>query len=190
MSSSSDTPARGPLQAFGVFLDRLEKTVICLFLVVIVGLIFSGVLSRFIFHYAIAFTEELARFMFVWSALLGASAALRTGEHGGIPLLANRFGPAGRKAVEILVALGVIGFMAYLVFMTGVSTMKSFQSGQISTTTEMPVWIINFGMLLAFVMGVLRGIQGFLAGAFRPSAGAEIDIDADVNADVEAGGKG
>jgi C4-dicarboxylate transporter DctQ subunit len=151
-------------------LDALEKWTVVLFLLGIVVLIFSGVLSRFVFHYAIAYTEELARFLFVWGALLGASSAFKTGEHGGIPLLANRFGPRGKRVVEILVAVGVTGFMCYLVFMTAISTMKSFHSGQTSTTTEIPVWTINLGMMIAFVVGVIRCIQGFFLGAFKPDA--------------------
>ena len=157
-------------------LDGLEKWAVVLLLVGIVVLIFSGVLSRFIFHYSIAFTEELARFLFVWGALLGAASALKTGEHGGIPLLANRFGPRGRRIVELVVAVGVTGFMCYLVFMTAVSTMKSFQSGQISTTTEIPVWTINFGMMLAFALGVVRCVQGFFLGAFKPDV-TPINVD-------------
>lgn len=152
----------------GRTLDWLEKSVIVLFLVSIVLLVFSGVLSRYVFHYSLAFTEELARFLFVWSALLGAAAALRTGDHGGIPLVAGRFGPLGRRAIEIMVALGVIGFMGFLVYMSFVSTSKSYASGQISTTTEIPVWVINAGMLLAFFVGFIRAIQGFLNGKFAP----------------------
>lgn len=167
-TNASSTPA--VLRYLLVALDGIEKWTVVLFLTGIVVLIFSGVLSRFVFHYAIAFTEELARFLFVWGALLGASSAFKTGEHSGIPLLANRFGPRGQRAVEIFVALGVTAFMCYLVFMTGLSTIKSFASGQISTTTEIPVWIINFGMMLAFVVGVIRCVQGFARGAFSPVA--------------------
>ena len=147
-------------------LDALEKWTVITLLVGIAVLIFSGVLSRFVFHYSIAFTEELARFLFVWGALLGAASALKTGEHGGIPLLSNRFGPRGRRIIEIFVALGVTAFLGYLVYMTAVSTMRSFESGQISTTTEIPVWTINLGMLIAFATGFARSIQGFLLGAF------------------------
>ena len=159
---------RAALRLSWVAFDWLEKLIVVLFLTGIVVLIFSGVLSRFVFHYSIAFTEELARFLFVWGALLGAAAAFRTGDHGGVPLLANRFGPRLQRAVEIFVALGVTGFMGYLVFMSSVSTMKSFQSGQISTTTEIPVWIINLGMMLAFSVAVVRCIEGFRRGAFKP----------------------
>lgn len=165
-STHSPTP-RTIWQILAVALDKFEKFVVVLLLVGIVALIFSGVLSRYVFHYSLAFSEELARFIFVWGALLGASSALRTGEHGGIPLLANRFGPRGRRVIEIFVAVGVTTFMCYLVLTTGLSTMKSFQSGQISTTTEIPVWTINFGMMLAFVIGVIRCIQGFFLGSFN-----------------------
>lgn len=158
------------LHRLSFVLDKIEKWAVIFFLTSIVVLIFSGVLSRFVFHYSIAFTEELARFFFVWGALLGAAAALKTGEHGGIPLLANRFGPRGQRVVEIFVAAGVAVFMGYLVFMTLGSTLQAYRSGQISTTTEIPVWTINFGMLLAFAIGLVRCLQGFLAGAFRPEA--------------------
>ena len=163
-SGNARTAIHLPCIAF----NWLEKLIVVLFLTGIIVLIFSGVLSRFVFHYSIAFTEELARFLFVWGALLGAAAAFRTGDHGGVPLLANRFGPRLQRAVEIFVAIGVTGFMGYLVFMSSVSTMKSFHSGQISTTTEIPVWIINLGMMLAFAAGVVRCIEGFSRGAFKP----------------------
>ena len=166
--TSISQPNRTFLQTLSLLLDLFEKVFVVILLTGIVVLIFSGVLSRFVFHYSIAFSEELARFFFVWGSLLGAASALKTGEHGGIPLVVNRLGERGRRIVEIFVALGVISFMGYLVFMSGVSTFKSFGSGQISTTTEIPVWTINFGMMLAFLIGLIRSIQGFFLGSFSP----------------------
>jgi C4-dicarboxylate transporter DctQ subunit len=165
-SSSLNKLARNISMVF----DKVEKFAVVFLLIGIVVMIFSGVLSRYVFHYSIAFTEELSRFFFLWGALLGASSAFRTGEHSGIPLLANRFSPLGQKLVEIMVALGVTGFMVYLVIMTSSSTMQSYSSGQISTTTEIPVWWINFGMMIAFAVGVVRCIQGFFLGAFKPDS--------------------
>ena len=169
MNDSTVSPSNRTFwRTLSLILDRFEKVVVVILLTGIVVLIFSGVLSRFVFHYSIAFSEELARFIFVWGSLLGAASALKTGEHGGIPLLVNRLGSRGRRVIEIFVALGVVTFMGYLVFMTGVSTMKSFASGQISTTTEIPVWTINLGMMLAFLVGFIRSIQGFFLGSFKP----------------------
>lgn len=156
-------------------LDLLEKYFIMFFLVGIVLMIFSGVLSRFVFHYAIAFTEELSRYFFIWGALLGAAAGMRTSEHAGIPLIANRFGPTGRKIIEWFVAAGVIVFLGYLVSMTWVSTQRAFMSGQISTTTEIPVWTINAGMMIAFAIATLRAVQGLFQGSFRPDLDISVE---------------
>lgn len=155
-------------RSLGRALDVFEKWVLVGLLAGIILFVFSGVLSRFLFHYAIAFTEEMSGFMFLWSSLLGAAAALRYGAHGGIPLLVNRFGPRGRKFIEVFVFLGVTFFMVYLVVMSSFSVQKSFFSGQISTVTEIPVWTISFGMLLAFAIGVVRSIQGFMLGVYHP----------------------
>ena len=168
---NDNTPTRpfvSSLKTLGTVLDVLEKWTLVGLLAGIIIFVFSGVLSRFVFHYAIAFTEELSGFMFLWSSLLGAAAALKYGSHGGIPLVANRFGPRGRRFIEIFVAAGVTFFMIYLVVMSSVSVQKSFFSGQISTVTEIPVWTISLGMLLAFAIGVIRSIQGFLLGVYHP----------------------
>ncbi len=159
-------------------LDIVEKYLVAFFLLGIVLMIFSGVLSRFVFSYGIAFTEELSRFFFIWGALLGAAAGMKTGEHSGIPLFANKFGPVGRKIIEWGVALGVIVFLGYLVSMTWLSTSRSYASGQISTTTEIPIWTINAGMMIAFAVAALRAVQGLLLGNFNPDLDVTLEKEA------------
>jgi C4-dicarboxylate transporter DctQ subunit len=154
----------------GRWLDRLERLVIVLCCAGIVVLIFSGVVSRFALHYAIAWSEELARFLFLWGALFGAAAACRTGQHGGIPLIVDHLSPTWQRRVEVLVGLGVTLFLGYLAWQSLGTTIRAFGSGQTSTTTHIPIWVVNLGMMLAFLLAVLRSIQGFLTGAYRPSA--------------------
>lgn len=156
------------IEQAGRWLDRIEKSVIVLCCGGIVVLIFSGVLSRFLFHYSIAWSEEMARFLFLWGALFGAAAACRRGQHGGIPLLVDKLSPEGQRVVEIIVATGVTLYLGYLAWQSLGTTMRAFSSGQTSTTTQLPIWVVNGGMLLAFALAVLRSIQGFLAGVYRP----------------------
>ena len=148
-------------------LDWIEKYLVVFFCAGIVLLIFFGVLSRFVFHYSIAWSEELARYFFLWGALFGAAAACKTGQHGGIPLLVDRFSPGARRIVEWLVVVGMVGFLGYLAWQSYGTTMRALGSGQKSMTTHIPVWVVNGGMLLAFVLAVVRTLQGFLRGAYR-----------------------
>ena len=148
-------------------LDRTEKFLVVFFCAGIVVLIFFGVLSRFVFHYSIAWSEELARYFFLWGALFGAAAACKTGQHGGIPLLVDRFPLAARKVVEWLVLVGMVTFLGYLAWQSYDTTLRAWGSGQKSMTTHIPVWMVNGGMLLAFALAIVRTLQGFLRGAYR-----------------------
>ncbi|HPG21714.1 MAG TPA: TRAP transporter small permease [Amaricoccus sp.] len=155
------------LAVLGRWLDRAEKTLVVFLVGGIVLLVFSGALSRYVFSYSIAWSEELARYFFLWGALFGAAAACRFGQHGGIPLLVDRFPPKLQRAVEVLVIVGMLSFLGYLTWQSWEATARAFASGQTSLTTKIPIWVVNAGMFAAFALSILRTIQGFLRGAYR-----------------------
>ena len=43
--------------------------------------LFAGVVSRYVFHSPILWTDELGSFLFLWLAMLGAAVAFRNGSH-------------------------------------------------------------------------------------------------------------
>ncbi|AXI43994.1 TRAP transporter small permease [Sulfitobacter sp. SK011] len=155
------------LVALDTWLDRIEKFIVVFLIGGIVLLVFSGALSRYVFSYSIAWSEELARFFFLWGALFGAAAACKYGQHGGIPLLVDKFPPAAQRWVERLVLVGMLGFLGFLAWQSFGTTSKALSSGQISMTTKIPIWAVNMGMAIAFSLALLRTIQGYFLGAFR-----------------------
>jgi len=155
------------IHVLGDLLDRIEKAIVVFLIGGIVVLVFSGALSRYAFSYSIAWSEELARFFFLWGALFGAAAACRYGQHGGIPLLVDKFPPAAQRWVERLVLVGMLSFLGYLAWQSLGTTGRAWSTGQISMTTKIPIWAVNLGMLIAFCLAILRTIQGYLAGAYR-----------------------
>ena len=161
--------ARGSvLSRAGHLLDRLEFWFIALACAAIVMLVFLGVLSRFVFAQPMAWSEELARYLFLWAALVGAAAGCRNNQHGGIPLLVHKFSPPWQRAVEffvtglVLVVLGVLAWQSYE------STYQGIQSGQTSLASGIPIWVINGIAMVAYVLAILRTTQGFRAGAYHP----------------------
>ena len=104
---TTDT-STGPWSRAGRWLDRAEFWFIALACAGIVVLVFAGVLSRFVFSQPMAWSEELARYLFLWAALVGAAAGCRNNQHGGIPLLVHKFPPGGQRFVEVLVTVLVI----------------------------------------------------------------------------------
>lgn len=158
---------RAALIAMETWLDRIEKFIVVFLIGGIVILVFSGALSRYVFSYSIAWSEELARFFFLWGGLFGAAAACKYGEHGGIPLLVDKFPPRWQRWVERLVLAGMLGFLGYLAWQSFGTTGRAWSTGQISMTTKIPIWAVNLGMAIAFCLAIVRTIQGYLLGLFR-----------------------
>lgn len=76
---------------------------------VLVGVQIAG---RFLFGYSIPWSDELARFLLVWIAFLGVSAAARRGAHPGIDTLVRALPPSGARHARRLALLLSLLFMA------------------------------------------------------------------------------
>lgn len=152
---------------FARLLDRAEFWFIVLACVGIVLLVFAGVLSRFVFAQPMAWSEELARYLFLWAALVGAASACRNNQHGGIPLLVDKFPPALQRAAEIFVTAVVLLVLCVLAWQSVESTQQGLESGQTSLASGIPIWVINGIALIAYLLAILRTLQGYRAGAYH-----------------------
>jgi C4-dicarboxylate transporter DctQ subunit len=166
MTSPTPQP-KGLLQKLGRLLDLGEFWFIVLACTGIVVLVFAGVLSRFVFAYPMAWSEELARYLFLWAALVGAASACRNNQHGGIPLLVHKLSPPWQRAAEIFVAALVVLVLCVLAWQSLGSTLQGIDSGQTSLASGIPIWVINGIALLAYVLAILRTLQGYRAGAYH-----------------------
>jgi TRAP-type C4-dicarboxylate transport system permease small subunit len=72
------------------------------------------VVFRYVLNDPLVWSEELARYLFVWIALVGAGAAVRTGGHFGLDLFYKKFPAAGRAGVAILISAIIAVFAATL----------------------------------------------------------------------------
>jgi TRAP-type C4-dicarboxylate transport system permease small subunit len=82
---------------------------------VLVGLVFFQVLNRFILHIPAAWTEEMARYNFVWLSLFGSVLALKSDRHLSVDLFVQ--GIKSQKTqgwIKIIVALLVMAFSLIL----------------------------------------------------------------------------
>ena len=61
-------------------------------LVAIVGVTFTQVLFRYVFQLSLAWSEELARYLFLWLAFLASAYAFKTRSHFALRFLVDRFG--------------------------------------------------------------------------------------------------
>jgi TRAP-type transport system small permease protein len=85
-------------------------------------------------------TEEMARFMFIWMIMLGAMIGVREGRHFDIdiwPLLSAR----GHAALKLISAVFTLVFA--IVFLWFGIEFTQFALNRISELAELPLWVIH-----------------------------------------------
>ncbi len=102
------------LKHFNNLTARLLQGVLLVVFTLLVLDVLWGVLSRYLLGGQAAWSEELARLLMVWLALLGAALVAREGKHLGMDTLTSALSPgaariaAGAGQVVILLFAGVI----------------------------------------------------------------------------------
>ena len=109
---------------------------------------------------AYIWTEELARFMFIWMVMLGAMIGVREGTHFDVdvwPALGDRANAALRIVSQTLV------FVFALVFVWWGIEFTRFGWEQVSEIAELPMWTIFIAWPLAGVAWILFLGEHFIA---------------------------
>ena len=76
-----------------------------------VVILFAGVVSRYVLHAPLIWSDELASILFLWLAMLGSAVAFRRGEHMRMTALVASAGP------RLWAYLDVVGTCAALAFL-------------------------------------------------------------------------
>ena len=108
---------------------------LCVILVAIVAVTFIQVLFRYIFHLSLAWSEELARYLFLWLAALASAYAFKTRSHFALRFLVNRFGRRMQNLMGSLVTLIVALFLAIYVWKAIAFTVS--MANQVAPSTQM-----------------------------------------------------
>ena len=64
------------------------------------AILLAGVVSRYVFHNPLTWSDEFASILFLWLALFGAAVALRRGDHMRLTTVASLLPPALRAVAE------------------------------------------------------------------------------------------
>jgi hypothetical protein len=94
--------ARGWLKGLDSAIGWLVEIPAALLVLAEIGVLLSGVVSRYVFHEPLIWTDELAGILFLWLAMLGAVVAFRRAEHMRMTALVAMSGARTRAFLETL----------------------------------------------------------------------------------------
>lgn len=131
--------------------------------IVMVCVTLAQVIFRYVVSAPLPWSEELARYCFVWIVFLGAAVGLSRGIHLGVDLLVNRMPEPMRRALDALVSLLIGGFAATVIYASlPVLRMNVFQSSPALGVQMSWIYIaIPISMALILLICAERLIQYF-----------------------------
>ena len=101
---------------------------------------------------AYIWTEEMARFFFIWSIMLGAMVGIREGTHFVVDLWPP-MGARAQAALRLVSALFVLAFA--VVFLWWGIDFTRFAFNRISELAELPLWVIHVAWPVAGATWIL-----------------------------------
>ena len=96
------------------FLNNFEEYFCVWTLAIMTIVVFVQVVMRYVFANSLSWSEELARFIFLWFSWVGASYAVRERSHFRVEMLVDLFKGASRIWIEYLVLLIWFAFSFFL----------------------------------------------------------------------------
>ncbi|QQZ10147.1 TRAP transporter small permease [Heyndrickxia vini] len=141
----------------------IENTVLAVSLGVMSLVAFANIVSRYLFHYSISFTEEVTINLFVLVTFLGAAAGIRNNAHLGFSMLFDKLTGVPKKV--LIVFSSTLISVIFLIFVYFGYDMVSFQveSNQMTPALGWHQWIFTLGFPIGCLFGLYRAIEaGFI----------------------------
>ena len=172
------------------FLDQsLEILVMIAFGVLVIDVLWQ-VFTRYVLNHPSSWTEELAIFLLIWVALLGAAVALGRGAHLGIDYFVNKLPPRTHVLVDVFIFLCVALFSFLVMILGGIELVKvtlALQQKSPALGIDMgyvylAVPISGFFMVLYSVLELIGRVRLFMKG---PEALKEYKPEHEIPEDVD-----
>ncbi|KXL52772.1 ectoine TRAP transporter small permease protein TeaB [Anaerotignum neopropionicum] len=142
------------------WLDEEFELAICSILMVIMTvLIFIQVIMRYVFGSSLVWSEEMARYVFIWLIYLGISYGARVMKHIKIEAALGLFPKKLRPFVIILGDVLFLVFSVVIVYLAYDVVMHQVKLNQKSPAMQIPMWFMYSAPMVGFALTAIRQIQ-------------------------------
>ena len=144
------------MQAFMDKVGKIEYFLVALMIAIMAIVNFLQVVFRYVIEGSLPWSEELLRFLFVWTTFLGAGIGVRKGAHLGLTIIVNNLPPKLKKFVVFVNYLICIVFSA-IIGMLGLSIVSMQAEFNVrSSAMVLPMFWISLAIPVSFALIILH----------------------------------
>ena len=139
--------------------DYLEETILLILLVLMTAIMGVQIVSRYVFQNSLTWSEELVRYMFVWSAFLGVPFCIKHGLSIKVDQFRNLF-PIPLQKVLMYIDKIIIFLLFLVLFIYSFTVVRAtYLSGQTSPAMQLPMWTVQISVTVSSLLSMIRSIQ-------------------------------
>ena len=145
-------------------IKKYNKFMSYLGLVCLGGFIISvliQVISRTFLPKTPSWTEELARYLFIYMVAFGSSVAVHKKEFVAVDLIIDFLPKIIRKLIELVINIVLLLFVTFVLLMS-VLSFEILEYRMVSTAMQVPMQYIYFSMIILFGLLILSFVMEIL----------------------------
>ena len=137
----------------------IEEVVSCLCMAGMVVTIGMQVFNRYVMGSSLVWSEELGRYLFIWSVYVGCSYAMREDRHLQVTALKQFTGPLVTRVLEAFTQIATFVFCAFSVWW-GIGMIGFLRTtGQEAPALEIPIYWVFLALPLGMALMALRCVE-------------------------------
>lgn len=142
--------------------ENLESTICMILMVAFCAILFLQVVMRKVFNNSLSWSEELARYIFIWMVFIGISYGAKQMKHLKIDVFLNIFPKKFRAFIIVIADVIVLVFGGIVVFAAYITVSKYLQVGTASPAVHIPYWFIHSAPIVGYSLTIIRQVQTIL----------------------------
>ena len=145
------------------WLDNNLEVVLCVILMsVMTVIIFIQVVARYVFHNSLTWSEELARYIFIWLIFLGISYGSHLRKHIKIDAALSLFPKKVRPYIQIVGDILFLILAVYLVYTGFNYSVYQAEMGKRSSAMGIPYQFVYSSVWVGFGLTAIRQVQAIV----------------------------
>ncbi len=141
------------------FLDNFERLVSIALMSIMTVILAIQVFMRYVMNNSLSWSEEMARYIFVWLIYISISYGAQSIKHIKIDAAMALFPAKWRRWVAILGDVLFLLFCLFIVWTAWGIIGRQLKLGQYSPAMQMPMWILYAAPMVGFGLTAIREVQ-------------------------------
>ncbi|MEL7622379.1 MAG: TRAP transporter small permease [Clostridiales bacterium] len=137
----------------------IEEIICGILMVIVLAAVTIQIGNRLTVKASLPWTEELARYCFVWMAYLGVSLGVKRGKHMNVDLINNVISPKAGNIIGIICDLLFAGMCFYIIIYGYKFVAKLYGFGQKSGGMAIEMWVLYAAAPVGMVMTLCRIVE-------------------------------